>query len=221
MLGSATRAYPSIDSQFHPLGHMTGNPLVLGILGGIASGKSTVARMLESLGAVVVDADRLAHEALRDPKIHPELTALFGPGTVSREGEVDRAVIAASVFDDPELLAALEDLVHPVVRRRILQAIADNGHAEMVVVDAPLLVEAGLTDLVDAMLFVEAPRRVRSRRAAEHRSWSGAELERRELRQMPVGKKRRQAGYVVENDGSIEDLRARVALIYRKILEDK
>lgn len=200
---------------------MTGNPLVLGILGGIASGKSTVAAMLESLGAVVVDADRLAHEALQDPKIREELKALFGRDAIDLTGKVDRAAIAAKAFADPGLLTALENLVHPLVRRKIVAAIADSGSAGIVVVDAPLLVEAGLTSLVDALLFVKSSGRDRKERASKKRSWSTGELERRESRQLPVDEKLRKADYVVENNGSVEDLRARVVRVYREILEDQ
>lgn len=153
--------------------HPAGVTLV-GIVGRIGAGKSTVARMLADHGATVVDADRLAHEVLGEEAVRRELRARFGAGIFGADGAIDRRALASIVFGPDaahaEALAALEAIVHPRVNRRIGEAIEaaardGAGHA-VVVLDVPLLVKAGWVDVCDLVLVLECDDTVRRERVA-------------------------------------------------------
>jgi dephospho-CoA kinase len=199
---------------------MGGIPVIFGLLGGIASGKSTVAGILGRLGAVVIDADAIAHDVLDLPEIRRELPAIFGNGILDDGGRADRRLIAEQAFSDPEKLRSLEALVHPEIRRRIGVAIEAASGASAVVIDAPLLLEGGLDALTDINIFVrtsETLRRARSRK----RGWDAKELAEREARQAPLARKRSRADYVIENEEGLEELERRVRRLYGEILGDR
>ena len=186
-------------------------PLVIGLLGGIASGKSTVARALAEQGAAHLDADSEARAALDAPDALAELAARHGPTILSADGRsLDRAALARVTFRSPEHLSHLERLVHPVVERRLaarLEGHLERGDVPAVVLDVPLLLEAGpFAARCDLLLYVESPRSERRRRAMAHRGWAGDELDRREARQIAPEEKRRRADVVIRNDGSAADL---------------
>lgn len=176
---------------------------VIGILGGIGSGKSTVARMLAEMGADVLDADAICTELHQTPEARQAIRdrwgdAVFGPG-----GELDRAKLADIVFDSPDELNELDRIMHPKVVERIRNQVAgcrDGGRA-MCVIDAPLLLESGLIELCDVTVFVDCDPATRTRRLAGTRGWAPDEIERREARQEPLARKREVADFVVENDG--------------------
>jgi dephospho-CoA kinase len=199
---------------------MDGRPVIIGLLGGIASGKSTVARLLEDLGARVVDADRIAHELLGEPEVAAEIGAALGAEVLAAGGKPDRARIGSVVFADRERRQVLEGILHPRILERMRREIAEAGDAEAVVVDAPLLVEGGLGDLADVLVFVDAPEPERRRRAAE-RGWAPDELARREAEQLEPEKKRLLAAHTVVNDGSPEELSNRVTELYRRIRAER
>jgi dephospho-CoA kinase len=199
---------------------MDAKPVIVGLLGGIASGKSTVAARLAGFGALVIDADRIAHEVLSAPELGRPLRRLFGDDAFDAEGRPDRGRIGEAAFADPELLAGLEALVHPAVRERMGKAIEAAGDVPAVVVDAPLLLEGGLTGIADVLVFVEAPTQVRIDRARAQRGWEPGELERREDRQAPVGEKRNRARLTIRNDGTLEDLDAQAEELWREILSE-
>lgn len=177
---------------------------VIGVVGGIASGKSTVAGMLAELGAWRLDADRMAHEALKDPVVRAAVLERWGEEVIDEQGEIDRKAVAARVFGDSneavEGRRFLEQLLHPVVRRDAEQAIleANQESTPAVVVDAPLLLEAGWGPLCDEIVFVEAPREIRQSRAAA-RGWTTAEFNSREAAQLPIEEKRSVATKVFED----------------------
>lgn len=199
---------------------MDGRPVIIGLLGGIASGKSTVARMLAALGARVVDADRIAHRVLEEPEVAAEVGAALGTEVLAAGGKPDRARIGAVVFADPDRRRALEGILHPLILRRIREELAAAGDADAVVLDAPLLLEGGLAELADLLVFVDASGTERTRRAGE-RGWSPDELARREAGQREPEEKRRLATHVVRNDGSIEELEVRVKELYRSIRAER
>jgi dephospho-CoA kinase len=188
---------------------------VVGVLGGIASGKSEVARLLAGPDGVVIDADRLAHEELASEPVRRWLEQRIGPGAL-KEGSVDRAVVASRVFASPDLRRELEALVHPRVREAIRARLgaARAAGAPRVVLDVPLLLENDtehhLGEECDALVFVQADTRFRSERAAAQRGWSPGELARREESQLPLEVKRARADFVVENQGDLGELRERV-----------
>lgn len=196
-------------------------PVVIGLAGGIGSGKSEVARALAEMGCVVADSDRASREALDRADVRAQLVRWWGPGTLGPDGRVDRKRVASIVFSDEAERLRLEALVHPIVRqgRAELMEAACKAAAPGVVIDAPLLFEAGLDAECDAVIFVDAPRAVRERRVRESRGWAEGELERREKVQIPLDAKRRRSDYEVMNDADPAALRARVRRILDRILE--
>lgn len=181
-----------------------GSTVVIGVTGLPASGKSTVTAMFASLGAASVDADRLAHEALGTPGTARRVEILLGPGVRRADGSLDRAAVAARVFGEggAPALRRLEALLHPRVRRGMRErvAAARTRRAPAVVLEVPLLFEAGLDRSCDLSVFVDAPRAVRLRRARA-RGWTGRDLRAREARQLPAAARRRRADAVVDNGG--------------------
>lgn len=178
---------------------------VLGLLGGVASGKSTVARLLARRGLLVLDADREAREAVGSPDVRRALSQRFGADLFDAGGRLDRGLLAARAFGDEAATRDLNAIVHPEVRRRLLAALEAAG-PRPVVLDVPLLLESEvLAPLVDTWVFVEAGPALRDARA-EARDWEPGERARREARQADLAAKRARAGHVLENEGSIEDL---------------
>lgn len=192
-------------------------PIVLGVLGGIASGKSRVAAGLAGPQGVVIAADALAHAALAAPEVRSEVAAAFGPGVLGADGAVDRAALAAIVFRDPEARRRLEGWIHPWVRARISTALEDARREgrPRVVLDVPLLLENdaehGLARACDHLVFVDVDAATRDARAVTTRGWEAGEVARREAAQLPLSEKRRRADVVVANDGSLRDLDAAIA----------
>jgi len=192
--------------------------LLLGVLGGIASGKSEVARLLAGPDGRVLDADRLAHAALEEPDVRAWLGTRFGPAVIAGE-RVDRAALAAAVFAEPSARRELEARVHPRVRAALRAAI-ESARAEgvpRVVLDVPLLLEHeaehGLPAQCDALVFVDADAKVRDARAVARRGWASGELERREALQLPLAAKRDRADFVIRNEGDLDELRAAVGRV--------
>lgn len=193
---------------------------VIGLAGGIGAGKSEVARLFAELGCIVVDSDREARAALDRPEVRDELVRWWGAGVLREDGSVDRRAVANIVFADPAQRERLEALVHPLVRavRDEVRRRAAAAGAPAVVIDAPLLFEAGIDAECDAVVFVDAPREVRLRRVAEARSWDEAELDRRERSQWPLERKRERSDFVIANDADAAALRARVGEVFRRIV---
>jgi dephospho-CoA kinase len=193
--------------------------LVVGVLGGIGAGKSTVTRMLAELGAEAVFADDLAHEFLERPAGRAALVSWMGPEVLDAGGKVNRAAVARRVFSDARELRRLEELVHPEVKRRIEEKVAAHRQAGgdgVLALDVPLLLESALDPLCDALIFVEASPEARAARVAE-RGWPREELERRERLQASLSAKRQVAGHVIDNSGAVEQTRGQVAALYRKL----
>lgn len=189
--------------------------LVLGLLGGIASGKSAVARLLAGPQGEVLSADRMVHEILDSPAGLAWLAEHLGPTAIGRDGHPDRAAIARLVFDPPsgaERRAELERWIHPRVRDRIMERLSEARAAGVprIVLDVPLLLENdaqhGLVGQCDALVFVEAPEDERERRARRERGWPPGELARREAAQMPLADKAQRAHHVIQNHQSMQDL---------------
>lgn len=160
--------------------------MIIGLVGRIGAGKSTAARRFAEHGATVVDADRHAHETLEDPQVIAELAAFFGPEVIDAHGRVDRTAVAGRVFGGTPAhdaaRAALEAIVHPRVRRRLEAILADQsarnlpgGREPTVVLDVPLLVQAGWDDLCTHLVVVECEDSVRRMRLAA-RGWSAEQI---------------------------------------------
>jgi dephospho-CoA kinase len=192
---------------------------LVGLTGGIASGKSTVAAMLRDLGAAIVDADEAAH-AVYEPGT-PGFDAVvraFGPEFV-RDGRIDRAKLGDLVFNDASARLRLNAIVHPLVRDWMAERTAEavERGADVVVQDVPLLFENGLEGLFSSVVLVYAPRSVQLARLAEDRSMSPARANAIIAAQMPIEEKRRRAEHVIDNSGSQEETRAQVEQVWRKL----
>ncbi len=182
---------------------------VIGLIGGIGSGKSQVAAALARRGGRVVAGDPLGHEALRQPEVQAEVVARWGPGVLDAAGAIDRRTLAAAVFADPAERQALEALVHPWIKRRLREEItkaqSDPG-VRFVVLDAAVMLEAGWESACDLLVYVHAPREVRQRRVAGQRGWSAEEAAAREGAQWPLTAKATRADLALDNSGTLEQL---------------
>ena len=197
-----------------------GQPPVIGLLGGIAAGKTTVAEMLAQLGAALVSADAAAHAVLDRPQTRERIVARWGDEMVDDNGKIDRERLAGCVFGDPQELAALEAITHPAIVAALRQQI-DEAHRSQdtvaVVVDAPLLLEADLDGLCDILVFVECPREVRLARAAA-RGWDPDELDRREGHQQPLELKRERADATIDGSATLETTLQQVQQLWQRTL---
>lgn len=192
---------------------------IIGLAGGVGAGKSAVGECLGRLGCVVIDSDARAKALLDDPAVRDRLARWWGDRVLRPDGTIDREVVAGIVFSDRAQRERLEGLIHPMLadsRAEIIRKAAQSG-AVGVVIDAPLLIEAGLDAMCDAVIYVDAPLQERLRRVAESRGWDAAELARRESAQTPLEKKRRRSHYVVRNTGSTDDLCGEVFRVFREI----
>jgi dephospho-CoA kinase len=195
-------------------------PVVIGLAGGIGAGKSAVAGAFARLGALVIDSDKEAKDALDRPEVRGELIRWWGDSILGPEGRVDRKKVGSIIFADAEQRQRLERLVHPLVRatRAEMIARADPRRTPAVVVDAPLLFEAGLEKECDVVVFVDAPRDQRLARVKASRGWDEAELERREKAQIPLEEKRRRADLLIVNDSNQQSLQTRADAAFSQIL---
>lgn len=200
----------------------TASKPIIGLAGGIGSGKTAVAHLLAKHGCIVADSDAAARAALLDPAIRTRIVERFGRKVLDPSGEIDRSALAGIVFRDPEQRQALEAIVHPWVHQRRLEEFAcAPPDAPALVIDAPLLFEAGLNDKCDAVILVDAPRETRLSRVRENRGWNKEELDRREASQMPLDEKRRMADYVITNSGSFEKLDEQVREVLATIVTSR
>ncbi|MFQ5862835.1 MAG: dephospho-CoA kinase [Candidatus Brocadiales bacterium] len=179
-------------------------PKVIGIMGGVASGKTTVAEILGSFGARVIDADEIGHGLLDTPEVKEKLIKRWSKEILDERGMVDRLKLSRIVFSDAEALRELNDTLHPPILESIQQEIA-RDETRVVVVDAALLQETGLAGLCDLLIFVAADERVKKERAMKHRHWSPEEVSRRERFQAPAEEKKKMAHYVINNSFSKEE----------------
>lgn len=190
----------------------------IGLTGGIGSGKSTVAALLEELGAQVVHADTVGHEIYQpDTEGWRCVTAAFGLDILSADGTIDRRKLGAIVFGDAAARARLNAIVHPLIHAEIGRRIATHrgtGTATPIVVEAAILIEANWVSLVDEVWLVVAHRSAVVDRIAAQRGLAAAEIEARIGAQLTDADRRRYAQQVIENFGSVEDLKARVRALW-------
>lgn len=195
---------------------------VIGLAGGIGAGKSTVAGILVDHGCVVSDSDVLAQQALRVAAIRDQLVGWWGRAVLDGSGQIDRAAVARIIFSRPDERRRLESLVHPWVeaQRRTLFDQAPEA-APALVIDAPLLFEAGVDRLCDAVIFVAGDRETRLARLSASRGWNEAELIKREDLQLPLDEKRAKSHYVIDNNGDLQTLTEQVARALNDIVQSR
>lgn len=192
--------------------------LLVGLTGGIGSGKSTVARMLEERGAVVFDADVLAREAVAPGTPgHDAVVERFGANVLAPGGELDREALAAIVFADPSARRDLEAIVHPEVRRLFAEGCDAYRQTDRVVVfSAPLLVETGMHSAFEVLVVVSVAVETQVERLLRDRGMSEEQVRARIAAQAPLEEKAAVADVLVDNEGDLEDLERQV----RRLWED-
>ncbi len=193
---------------------------LFGLTGGIASGKSTVSRMLRELGAHVLDADVIAREVVEPGT--PGLAAIAArfPNVLTPDGRLDRAKLGARVFADPTERAALNAIIHPLVGQAFLekmQALAAQG-LERVIYDVPLLIENGLQGGMDGVLLIWVPRHLQKARLMARDGLDEGAAEARIGAQLPLDDKRRHATWIVDNSGDLASTRAQVEQVWEAML---
>ncbi len=198
--------------------------IVVGVTGGVGTGKSTVAGLFKRLGAVVVDADRITHGLMRPGEaVHQRIRAAFGDSILTRRGAIDRKRLGERVFGRREQLARLTRIIHPEVRRQIhfkLGEVQRRRPRSIVVLDVPLLVEAGGAYRCDFLVVVTAPLKEAVRRLRRQRAWTHEEVARRARLQLPLRRKAAEADFVVRNGGSLASTRRQVIRIWRQLKEN-
>jgi dephospho-CoA kinase len=188
---------------------MTRRRPVIGLVGGIGSGKSRVSAALARRGGRVVAGDPVGHEALRQPAIREGIVARWGPAVIEAAGEVDRGKLGAVVFADPVARRELEAIVRPWIGQRLRAEIATaqaDPAVSFVVLDAAVMLEAGWQGACDLLVYVHAPRAARIARVAEQRGWSAVEMTARERAQLSLTEKAARADVAVDNSGPPADL---------------
>jgi len=195
--------------------------VVAGLTGGIATGKSTVAAIFEEAGARLIDADRIAREVVRNgSSAHRDIVAHFGMDVLLGDGEIDRKRLAAIIFNNPAAQRALEHIVHPQVKREVDRRVAlirRQAPDALIILDIPLLFEAGMQRGLDAVIVVYAPEHLQLARLMARDGLTEPEALARIRAQMPIESKRALATRVIDNAGSREQTRQQALEIYRQL----
>ncbi len=185
------------------------NKLVIGLIGGVGSGKSVAAEELAKYGARVLSGDEFGHEALRRSEIKEQVIRRWGQEILNAKGDVDRRKLGAIVFKEAEERRALEALVFPWIERRIAEEIgraANDPGVRFVVLDAAIMLEAGWDRVCDRIVYMDAPREQRLERLGRERGWTAQQVQDRENAQWPLSEKLKQADATLDNSGSPDAL---------------
>jgi dephospho-CoA kinase len=195
--------------------------LIIGVTGSIGTGKTTVAKMLRGLGAVVVDADDISHRALEPGNSAWKKTvACFGKKVLRRDGYIDRGVLGEIVFSDRKKLRKLCGILHPEVYKRmraIVNRVKRADKSAVIALDVPLLLETGGRKYIDKLVVVSVPREVQLKRACRKFGLKRPEITKRIRMQMPLKQKVKVADFVVDNGGSIISTEKQVRAIWKKL----
>jgi dephospho-CoA kinase len=199
--------------------------LLVGLTGGVATGKSTVSAMFRALGCVVIDADQLAREVVEPGQPAYEKTvAAFGRGVLRPDGRIDRKALGAVVFVDPAARGRLESFTHPEIRARLaarLSQLASEGFAGIVIFDAPVMIESGAFRDMDRLVVVTADEPAQVARQQARDGLRADEATRRILSQMPLDEKARLADYVIDNSGDLAATEARVREVHQSLVQER
>ncbi len=195
---------------------------IVGLTGGIASGKSTVSSILAERGAFIVDADKIGHEVIsKGTEGWRKLVECFGEGILDREGNIDRPKLGQVVFGNAKKVARLNQITHPLIIQEIFRRIdrlrKDRGENSIVILDAPLLVEAGGKDFVDLLVLVSSPEELQVERLARDRNMSAEDARKRIAAQARLDEKIKLADIVLENAGTIQELQEKAEKLWQEI----
>lgn len=197
---------------------------IIGILGGIGSGKSTVARLFAEMGCRVIGSDEQVRQAYDDPHIRQVIRQWWGGAAFGTDGQINREWIAGKIFTDEAERKRLEQLLHPWVaaaRDKAMAEAADDAQVLAFIWDTPLLVEAGWDAQCDVLVFVDAPWELRLSRVQKNRGWNEEQLRKREILQTPLDKKEKISDYVISNTTDLESARSQVREVLSRILLTK
>ncbi|MBI4816304.1 MAG: dephospho-CoA kinase [Deltaproteobacteria bacterium] len=202
---------------------MTRAGRVVALTGGIGSGKSTVARLFEAHGAIVIDADQLARESVAPGSSGLEqVVARFGRAVLGPDGSLNRKALGEVVFSDPRARADLEAITHPIVAMLAAQRIADAAsHAPLVLYDVPLFFERALARFFPEVIVVSASDEVRRQRVAARDALDAPAIEARFAAQIPLADKVARATWVIDNGSTLEDTRRQVATLFRALVAER
>jgi dephospho-CoA kinase len=218
---TSSQRFPQLSSsQTVPVQHL--RIPVVGIVGGVGAGKSTIVQNVADLQLFVIDADRIGHDLLQTNLVRNRLRDTFGDEIFDEAGQVERNRLAEKVFGDSDEQTQnrnrLNEISHPVIRTEIEHSIRQAPQdADAIILDAALLLEADWADVCDAVVFVDTPLEKRQQRVATSRGWSAEELQRREASQWSLLKKRAAAEFVVDNADSPEAAAKQMTQIIEKI----
>jgi len=198
--------------------------LLVGLTGGIATGKSTVSEILRQLGCEIIDADRLARDVVEpEQPAWKQIVAEFGPGVVTADGSLDRKKLGAIVFADPERRLLLEAITHPSIRARLLarlDELAARGFSGVVVFDAAVMIESGNYKNMDRLVVVVTDVATQAARLQERDGTDEVEGRRKIASQMPLAEKAKLADYVIDNSGDREATAAEVRRVFAALMAD-
>ena len=196
--------------------------LTAGLTGGIASGKTMVAHVFRELGAEIIDADKIARQVVEPGSVGLErIKAYFGAGVLTSESRLERALLAAEVFSDNSRLEKLNSLLHPLIAAQIharLESLRHEGFDGVVIVDVPLLFECGWQDMFDRSIVVYCEPGLQRQRLMQRNGLDAAQADARIAAQMPLCEKKIAADFVVDNQGTVQSLRRKVAALYAQLL---
>jgi len=201
---------------------MRGKKPVIGILGGMYSGKSTVAAELAKLGCAVIDADSISHQLLEEKDVLKKIVRVFGKEILDNKGKIDRSALANRVFGDPAKLETLTGILHPLVMARVEQLITQCGPqpaVRAIALDIPLLVEVGWEKRCDHIIFVDCAPPLRLERAKKTGVFDADQLKIRENLQISLDKKKRIADNIVDNNSDLSGLSKQIACIFSTIVD--
>lgn len=202
---------------------MNRHPKIIGITGGISSGKSTIGRMLASLGSEYIDADEMCHRLFLVQELKNMIVERFGNTVQDIYGKIDRLKLAEIVFQDKTCLDDLCSILHPIVVERIKSKITEiekQGRRKAIVIDAALLEESDLSSICDFIIFVNTSRDRRLERSKISRHWKEEELDKRERFQMALEDKKRKADYIIDNNFTVDNTFRQVKEFWQLYIEE-
>jgi dephospho-CoA kinase len=197
---------------------------VIGILGGMCSGKSTVAAEFARLGCKVIDADKIAHEVLQNKAVREKIVSLLGRAILDSTGQIDRGKVAEVAFADTDKLSALDEIIHPLVLEQAEEFIRQynrQSHVGAIVLDMPLLVEVGWAERCDKLIFVDCQREIRADRAKKMGIFDENKIKIRENFQISLDKKVEIADNVINNNSDFSALVSQVVKIFSNVVKSR
>ena len=198
--------------------------LIVGIVGGIASGKTAVSARFEEFGACVLDADRVGHQVLDLVSVRDQIRNIWGDSVFHVDGKVDRKKLGKIVFDPiggETELSKLENITHPLIKQILENQVRELKHSKefpVAVLDAPVMFKAGWNQFCDFIIFIDSCREERLKRSTQ-RGWSQTEFERREASQVSIELKQSKADWIIRNEGSMDGLRQQAYNIWNQLLQ--